>query len=92
MVPPTGTGATPAPTATATPTPTATPTTTPTPATTANPDAQAALTTALANAKQALLDGQAALAANDFAAYGEAQKRLDAAIAAAIAAEQALGK
>ncbi|HEX5333759.1 MAG TPA: UPF0182 family protein [Cellulomonas sp.] len=84
VVPPTGTGAT--------PTPTPTPSATATPAPTVNPDAQAALTAALADAKQAIVDGQAALAANDFAAYGEAQKRLDAAITAAIAAEQALGK
>ena len=45
------------------------------------------LASALANAKQALADGQAALAKGDFAAYGKAQDRLKAAIAAAISAQ-----
>ncbi len=45
------------------------------------------LASALANAKQAFADGQAALAKGDFAAYGKAQDRLKAAIAAAISAQ-----
>ena len=45
------------------------------------------LTTALNAARQAFADGQTALAKGDFAAYGRAQDRLKAAIAAAIAAE-----
>ena len=45
------------------------------------------LTSALASAKQALADGQAALAKGDFAAYGRAQDRLKSAIASAIAAQ-----
>ncbi|MHB1290068.1 hypothetical protein, partial [Georgenia sp.] len=57
----------------------------------ATPDVPAAaqerLTQALADAQQALTDGNAALAAGDFAAYGKAQDRLSAAISAAIAAE-----
>jgi len=45
------------------------------------------LASALASAKQALADAQAALANGDFAAYGRAQDRLKAAIASAIAAQ-----
>ena len=45
------------------------------------------LASALTSAKQALADGQAALAKGDFAAYGRAQDRLKSAIAAAIAAQ-----
>jgi len=45
------------------------------------------LANALASAKQALADGQAALARGDFAAYGKAQDRLKSAIAAAISAQ-----
>jgi hypothetical protein len=92
------TGTTPTPTPTPTPTTTPTPGTTaapgatPAPGTTVNPGAQAALQSALNDAKQALVDGQSALAAGDFAAYGEAQKRLDVAITAALAAEQTLGQ
>ncbi|CAN2177396.1 COG1615 Uncharacterized conserved protein [Candidatus Nanopelagicaceae bacterium] len=57
-----------------------------------NPDAttnnsSADLASALQRAKQALSDGQAALAKGDFAAYGRAQDRLKAALAAAIAAQ-----
>lgn len=58
---------------------------TPTSSTTNN--ASADLKTALQNAKQALADGNSALAKGDFAAYGRAQERLKAALAAAIAAE-----
>ena len=50
-------------------------------------NASADLKSALQNAKQALADGNAALAKGDFAAYGRAQDRLKAALAAAIAAE-----
>ena len=45
------------------------------------------LATALQNARQAIADGQTALAKGDFAAFGRAQDRLKAAIAAAIAAQ-----
>lgn len=45
------------------------------------------LATALQNARQAIADGQTALAKGDFAAYGRAQDRLEAAIAAAISAQ-----
>ena len=58
---------------------------TPTISTTNN--ASADLKSALQNAKQALADGNTALAKGDFAAYGRAQERLKAALAAAIAAE-----
>ncbi len=47
----------------------------------------AALAAALQSAKQAMADGQAALAKGDFAGYGAAQDRLKSAIAAAIAAQ-----
>ena len=55
------------------------------PSTTTNSSAD--LSAALASAKQAIADGQAALAKGDFAAYGRAQDRLKSAIAAAIAAQ-----
>jgi uncharacterized membrane protein (UPF0182 family) len=45
------------------------------------------LAAALQSAKQALADGQAALAKGDFTAYGQAQDRLKSAIAAAINAQ-----
>jgi uncharacterized protein len=50
-------------------------------------NSSADLATALAAARQALADGQTALAKGDFAAYGRAQDRLKAAIAAAVAAQ-----
>jgi uncharacterized membrane protein (UPF0182 family) len=50
-------------------------------------DSSADLRAALTAAKQALADGQTALAKGDFAAYGRAQDRLKAAIASAIAAQ-----
>ena len=56
-------------------------------AATTTSNSSADLAGALANAKQAIADGQAALAKGDFAAYGRAQDRLKAAIAAAIAAQ-----
>ena len=58
--------------------------------TAANPttsNSSADLASALQSAKQAIADGQAALAKGDFAAYGRAQDRLKAAIAAALAAQ-----
>ncbi|HQY34098.1 MAG TPA: UPF0182 family protein [Actinotalea sp.] len=78
-------GAEPAPTPTPTPSASATDGTT-TPA----GDARSRLDAALADASQALQDGQAALADGDFAAYGAAQDRLSAALEAAIAAEAEL--
>ena len=45
------------------------------------------LASALQSAKQAIVDGQAALAKGDFTAYGRAQDRLKSAINAAIAAQ-----
>jgi len=54
----------------------------PTPSVTSAP----ALKTALAAAQKAFSDGQDALKKGDFAAYGEAQKRLQSAIADAVAA------
>jgi uncharacterized membrane protein (UPF0182 family) len=50
-------------------------------------NSSADLSSALQSAKQAIADGQAALAKGDFAAYGRAQDRLKAAIAAALAAQ-----
>ena len=50
-------------------------------------DSQSNLASALASAKQAIADGQAALAKGDWVAYGRAQDRLKSAIAAAIAAQ-----
>jgi uncharacterized membrane protein (UPF0182 family) len=58
-----------------------------TPTTSTTNNATADLKTALQSAKQALADGNAALAKGDFAAYGRAQERLKAALAAAITAE-----
>ena len=55
--------------------------------TTTTSDSSADLKAALAAAKQAIADGQTALAKGDFAAYGRAQDRLKAAIASAIAAQ-----
>ncbi len=52
--------------------------------------ARAELDQALRQAQQAIEDGQAALAEGDFAAYGEAQDRLQQALESALAAEQAL--
>ncbi|MEY4498383.1 MAG: hypothetical protein RJA40_488, partial [Actinomycetota bacterium] len=57
------------------------------PVTSTTNNASEDLKSALQNAKQALADGNAALAKGDFAAYGRAQDRLKAALAAAIAAE-----
>ncbi|WP_062467042.1 UPF0182 family membrane protein [Demequina maris] len=55
-----------------------------------DPTAEAALQDALDRANQALQDSQAALAAGDFTAYGEAQDALASAIEDAIAAEAEL--
>jgi uncharacterized membrane protein (UPF0182 family) len=53
-------------------------------------DASAALAQAIADAEQAYADGEAALANQDFAAYGEAQQRLEAALNRASAAADAV--
>jgi uncharacterized membrane protein (UPF0182 family) len=53
--------------------------------------AQQRLAVALAEAQAAYDAGRAALAKGDFTAYGEAQKRLEAALAAAAAAQKELG-
>ncbi len=53
----------------------------------ATPGSSNDLASALASAQSALADAQAALAKGDFAAYGKAQDRLKAAIAAAVAAQ-----
>ena len=50
-------------------------------------DAKAELKAALEEARTAIQDGQAALAAGDFAAYGEAQKKVSAALQRALDAE-----
>lgn len=76
------------------PEPTTEPTTSPTTEPTSPPasgDANARLSAALQDAQQAIADGQAALADGDFAAYGEAQERLQTALEEAIAAEAELG-
>ena len=74
--------------------PTAEPTTPPTAAPTdpqaSSGDPRVRLDTALQDAQTAIQEGQDALAAGDFAAYGEAQERLQAALEAAIAAEEEL--
>lgn len=70
----------------ATPTPTPTPTTQPTSDGTPQQD----LNAALAEAKQAFKEGQDALKANDFAAYGKAQQKLQAAIEKAVVAQDKL--
>ena len=64
-------------------------TTTPPPAAGGGTPAQqsAALKAALADVQKALADGQEALKKGDWAAYGDAQKRLQAAVQDAIAAE-----
>ncbi len=63
----------------------------PTPGTAPAGSATAALQQALTDAQQAVKDGEAALAAQDFAKYGEAQKRLKDAVARAIDAQARLG-
>ncbi len=67
---------------------TPTPTPTPTEPTTGDPATDLAI--AITQAQSAYDDGQAALARGDFAAYGEAQARLKAALDAAAEAEAAL--
>lgn len=84
----TTTPATPAPgtgTPGATPTPTTPAPTTTTKAPTGTPDA-AALAKALKDAEAAYAEGEAALKAGDFAAYGEAQQKLKAALKRAVEA------
>jgi uncharacterized membrane protein (UPF0182 family) len=63
----------------------------PTPTPTGSLTAQQRLTAALAAAQAAYDEGRAALAKNDFAAYGVAQAKLEAALIAAAAAQQELG-
>ena len=53
-------------------------------------EAQQALDTALTKAQQAIKDGQDALAKGDFAAYGQAQEQLAAALEDAVAASRRL--
>jgi uncharacterized membrane protein (UPF0182 family) len=53
-------------------------------------NAGADLKQALADAQKAIQDGQAALAKGDFAAYGEAQKRLQDALSRAVEADAAV--
>jgi uncharacterized membrane protein (UPF0182 family) len=67
-----------------------TPTPSPTQPGTPDAGAQQQLAQALQDANQAIQDGQAALAKGDFTAYGEAQKRLQAAIQKALEAEASL--
>ena len=86
---PTATTGTGAPTASPTGSPTATPSASGTPGAST---AQARLNSALSDASAAMKEGQAALAANDFAAYGAAQQKLQTALEAAIAADAQLGK
>lgn len=82
----------PSPTPSGTPSASASPTPSPSGSSTGgDATARADLQSALQAASQAMKDGQAALAANDFAAYGAAQSRLDAAIQAAIDAQARLG-
>jgi len=57
---------------------------------TTDPTAAQDLSEALARAQQAIKDGQAALAKGDFAAYGDAQASLSAALADAIDADKRL--
>lgn len=54
-------------------------------------DARTRLSDALDAANQAIQDGQTALAQGDFAAYGDAQQRLQQALEDAVAADQELG-
>lgn len=63
-----------------------TPTPTPSPTTGPTTPPGGALAQAIADAQKAFADGEAALKAGDFAAYGEAQKRLKDALARAAAA------
>ena len=53
-------------------------------------DPAAALALALADMESAIAAGRRALASNDFAAYGQAQRRLEEALSRALAAERAL--
>ena len=62
-------------------------TTTPTPTPPGGTPTDPALKSALAEVQKAFADGQDALKKSDFTAYGEAQKRLQTAIARAVAAQ-----
>ncbi|WP_370078383.1 UPF0182 family protein [Streptacidiphilus sp. MAP12-16] len=72
--------------------PVAAPPTTPPTAGAAPPPANATVAKDLQDAQQAYQDSQAALRKGDFAAYGQAQARLGAALNAAVAAEKAAAK
>jgi len=72
---------------TPTPTPTPAPTATPTPRPTSGHSDSAALKQAIADAQSAYDDAQSALKDGDWAAYGEAQQRLQEALQRAAAAE-----
>ncbi len=85
-----GSGATPTPTPTPTTDPTSEPTQTTEPTPTPSEPNSSALDAALQDAKKAMEDSSAALQKGDFAAYGEAQERLQKAVEAAIAAEEAM--
>jgi hypothetical protein len=87
-----GTGTTSTPTESPTESPTGSPTESPTgsPAPTATGDPAQRLDQALQDARLAIEEGEAALAEGDFAAYGEAQARLQDAIERAIVAEAEL--
>jgi uncharacterized membrane protein (UPF0182 family) len=61
-----------------------------TPTTPPAKNASADLKAALADAQQAIKDGQAALAKQDFAAYGQAQTRLQDALQRAVEADDAI--
>ena len=79
------------PTAEPTAEPTSEPTAEPTEPTTPDGDPRARLDAALQDAAAAMTDSRTALQAGDFAAYGEAQDRLQDALERAIAAEAELG-
>ncbi len=86
----TGTGGGSTPTASPTATPSGAPSVSPTAPATGS--AQAQLADALQRASQAIKDSQAALQSGDFAAYGNAQQRLDTAVQDAVSAENRLGQ
>ncbi|MCL3778061.1 UPF0182 family protein [Actinomyces sp. AC-20-1] len=82
-----GDGASAAPTGEAT-APAPAPSVTAAPAVPGSGNPQADLSTALADAQAAMADADTALTAGDWAAYGEAQKRLNEAINRAVAAQE----
>ncbi len=86
--PPAGSGSTPSPSVGASPGASAGASTAP--ASPASGDPQAALKQALAEAMQAIKDGQVALAAGDFAKYGQTQAQLQSAVQRAADAQAKL--